>query len=73
MADERLNALTPEAYSELAAEVRRIILGRSQAAHSWDEGMMTASIRAGVRRRIIDEILEKDMELREANIDASDV
>lgn len=72
LADERLNALTPEAYSTIAAEVRRIILGRSQAAHTWDEGTMTASIRAGVRRRIIEEILEKNATPGEAAVNTDD-
>lgn len=58
-AEERLNALSPDAYSKLAAGFRQIILSRSPSAQNWSNDEMAAAIRAGVRRRIMNEILEE--------------
>jgi hypothetical protein len=57
-AEARLGALTPAAYAELAREVRQYILERSPAAAAWDDETMAASIRAGIRRRMINELID---------------
>lgn len=59
LAEERLNALSPDAYSELAAGVSQVILSRAPSAKYWSNDEMAASIRAGVRRRIMNELLEE--------------
>jgi hypothetical protein len=68
-AEEKLGSLAPEAYSELAKEVRKTILERSPAAAYWDEETMASSIKASIRLRMINEII--DGEERRTQIDNS--
>lgn len=56
-AEERLAGLSPEAYAELARTVHQNILARSPGALYWDEETVNVSIRAGIRRQIMNELL----------------
>ena len=58
-AEERLNSLSIDAYNELAREVRQSILERSPGAIYWEDDTMKVSVRAGIRRNIMNELIRE--------------
>jgi hypothetical protein len=58
-AEERLNSLSVEAYAELAREIHQTIIVRSPGALYWDEETMNVSIRAGIRRSIMNDLINE--------------